>query len=245
MFCHVLSAASGERAKGDLMRRTEYDEGQAAKRLKVPAAAFRWARHTGLIPAPDVSSFQLSRAAVEAMDADAIRAAMPSPPISGGAAADRIAEALGTPNVIGEKANVTAFVVRRFVGRKLLIDLSANPDGTLHHPGQVAEVCAREDLADLVAADTPLGPEQAAARLGVRRVEFDWMVRLGWIRSPQSIEVRFGTSRAGAVDVALYRCADVDALPAAHSEIDWGQLRAVEKGRRSPLAALAKQATVV
>jgi hypothetical protein len=35
------------------MRRTEYDEGQAAKRLKVPAAAFRWARHTGLIPAPD------------------------------------------------------------------------------------------------------------------------------------------------------------------------------------------------
>jgi hypothetical protein len=72
------------------------------------------------------------------------------------------------------------------------------PDGTLHHPGQVAEVCQREDLADLVAADTPLGPEQAAARLGVRRVEFDWMVRLGWIRSPQSIEVRFG-SRAGAV----------------------------------------------
>jgi hypothetical protein len=34
---------------------------------------------------------------------------MPSPPISGGAAAGRIAEALGTPNVIGEKANVTAF----------------------------------------------------------------------------------------------------------------------------------------
>lgn len=33
------------------MRRTEYDAGQAAKRLKVPAAAFRWARHTGLIPA--------------------------------------------------------------------------------------------------------------------------------------------------------------------------------------------------
>ncbi|MEU2502349.1 hypothetical protein AB0Q98_32970 [Streptomyces pseudogriseolus] len=86
------------------MRRTEYDAGQAAKRLKVPAAAFRWARHTGLIPAPDVSSSRWSRAAVEALDADAIRAAMPTPPIGGGAAADRIAEALGTPNVIGEKA---------------------------------------------------------------------------------------------------------------------------------------------
>ncbi|MCL3998121.1 hypothetical protein [Streptomyces lavenduligriseus] len=224
------------------MRRTEYDAGQAAKRLKVPAAAFRWARHTGLVPAPDVSPSQWSRAAVEAMDADAIQAAMPTPPIGGGAAADRIAAALGTPNVIGEKAAVTAFVVRRFVDRGLLVDLSATPDGTLHHPGQVDQVCRREDLAELVTADTPLGPEQAAARLGVRRVEFDWMVRLGWVRSPQSIEVRFGTSRAGAVDVALYRSADVDAVPAAHPEVDWEQLRAVEKGRRSPLAALAKQA---
>jgi hypothetical protein len=173
----------------------------------VPAAAFRRAPHTGLIPAPDASSFQWSRAAVEALDADAVRAAMSSPPIGGGAAADRIADALGTPNAVGEKANVTAFVVRRFVDRGLLVDLSANPDGTLHHPGQVAEVCRREDLADLVAADTPLGPEQAAARLRVRRADFDHMVRLGRVRSPQSIEVRFGTSRAGAVDVALYTTA--------------------------------------
>ncbi|MEV7817796.1 hypothetical protein AB0P05_45445 [Streptomyces flaveolus] len=86
------------------MRRTEYNASQAAKRLKVRAAAFRWARHTGLIPDPDASSYQWSRAAVEALDADAIRAAMSSPPIGGGAAADRIADALGTPNVIGEKA---------------------------------------------------------------------------------------------------------------------------------------------
>ncbi|MGW3494823.1 hypothetical protein [Streptomyces sp. NPDC001020] len=217
------------------MRRTEYDAGQAAKRLKVPAAAFRWARHTGLIPAPDVSSSRWSRAAVEALDADAIRGAMSSPPISSGAAADRIADALGTPNptAYGERANVTTFVVRRFVDRGLLVDLSANPDGTLNHPDQVAEVCRRKDLADLVTADTPLGPEQAATRLRVRRADFDHMVRLGWVRSPQSIEVRFGTSRAGAVDVALY----TTGVP-AHPEIDWEQLRAVEKGRRSPLASL-------
>ncbi|MEU9191133.1 hypothetical protein AB0D14_42920 [Streptomyces sp. NPDC048484] len=225
------------------VRLAEYDAAQATKRLKVSAAAFRWARHIGLIPAPDVSSWQWSRAAVEALDADAIRAAMPSPPISGGAAADRIAEALGTPNVIGERANVTSFVVRRFIGRKLLTELSANSDGSLVHPGQVAEVCKREDLAELVAADTPLGPEQAAARLGVRRVEFDWMLRLKWIRPAESIEVRFGTSRAGAVDVALYTTASVDAL-AARTDVDWQQLRSVEKGWRSPLAALAKQAAV-
>ncbi|MGA5292211.1 hypothetical protein [Streptomyces pseudogriseolus] len=118
------------------------------------------------------------------------------------------------------------------------VDLSANADGTLHHPAQVDQVCRREDLAELVAADTPLGSEQAAARLRVRRADWDHMVRLGWVRSPQSIEVRFGTSRAGAVDVALYTTASVDAIVPAHPEVDWEQLRAVEKGRRSPLASL-------
>lgn len=63
------------------------------------------------------------------------------------------------------------------------------------------------------------------------------MVRLGWTRSPQSIEVRFGTSHAGAVDVALYTTSWVDAIPAAHPEVDSEQLRVVEKGRRSPLRA--------
>ncbi|MFB7225576.1 hypothetical protein [Streptomyces sp. NPDC056227] len=47
----------------------------------------------------------------------------------------------------------------------------------------------------------------------------------------QSIEVRFGTSRAGAVDVALYRVADVDALPTTRTEVDWKQPRSVGKGR--------------
>ncbi|OXS30390.1 hypothetical protein CHR28_36740 [Streptomyces sp. XY006] len=41
--------------------------------------------------------------------------------------------------------------------------------------------------------------------------------------------------RLPGVDVALYTTACVDA-------IDWEQLCAVKKGRRSPLAALAKQA---
>ncbi|WP_435847033.1 hypothetical protein [Streptomyces eurythermus] len=72
----------------------------------------------------------------------------------------------------------------------------------------------------------------------MRRVDFDHMVRLGSVRVPQSVEARFGTSRAGAVDVPLYTTASVDASPAAHPEVDWEQLRTVEKGRRSPLASL-------
>lgn len=146
-----------------MTRRSEYDESQAAGRLRVPITAFRWARHTGLVPAPDASSYQWSRAAVEAMDADAIRAAIPREPIAGSVAANRIAVALGTPNPIehGARANVTAFVVRRLIARGLLTDLSGNPDGSLVNPDQVDAVCQREDLADLVAANAPLGPDQA------------------------------------------------------------------------------------
>ncbi|MGW5851999.1 hypothetical protein ACWFQ8_29315 [Streptomyces sp. NPDC055254] len=223
-----------------MARLTEYDERQAAGRLRVAITAFRWAIHAGIAPRPDASEWKWSRTAVEAMDRDAIAAGLPGEPLSGRQAADRIAEALGTPNIPGEPPAVTAFVVRRFMAAGLLTELSANPDGSLVHPSQVAEVCARPDLAELVAGASPLGPDQAAARLGVRRSDWDHMVRLKWIAPAEWREVQFGTSRAGAVDVPMYRVADVDALPAAHPEVDWPALRAVEKGRRSPLAAVAR-----
>ncbi|WP_331725898.1 hypothetical protein [Streptomyces sp. NBC_00470] len=232
-----------------MARRTEYDEGQAARRLRVPGPVFRWARHAGLVPGPDHSSWQWSRAAVEAMDAGAVRASLPGVPLSGGVAADRIAEALGTPNptVFGEKANVTSFVVRRLIERGLLTELCTNVErcGSMLHPAQVAEVCRRADLADLVAANVPLGPDQSAERLGVRRADFNWMLQLGWLVAAESTRARFGTSRAGAVDVALFTAASVDALPVAHPEVDWSALRAIEKGRRSPLAALARATSPV
>ncbi|MBY8820064.1 hypothetical protein CP977_00325 [Streptomyces cinereoruber] len=59
------------------------------------------------------------------------------------------------------------------------------------------------------------------------------------------MEVRFSASRAGAANVALYTTASVDAVPAGHPEVNWEQLRTVEKGRRSPLAALRPQSAPV
>ncbi|GGU51235.1 hypothetical protein [Streptomyces violascens] len=220
-------------------RRTEYDAGQAAGRLGVPVTAFRWCVHTTVVPAPDVRGCLWSRAAVEAMDAEAVRAAMPEAPITGGAAADRLAEAVGTPNVPGQAASVTVFAVRRLVDAGLLVELSGNASVSMVHPAQVAEVAGRADLAELLAAAVPVGPDQAAARLGVRRVDWDRLVGLGWIKPAEWRDVKFGAYRGGTVTVPLYLAREVDALPAAHPEVDWPALRAVEKGRRSPLAALS------
>ncbi|MEV5758391.1 hypothetical protein AB0L61_16725 [Streptomyces tendae] len=156
-------------------------------------------------------------------------------PISDAAAADRIARALGTPNVPDEPTVVSAFAVRRLIACGLLTDLTANPEAVLINPDQVTAVCGIEGLAQRLADEAPLGPDQAAARLGVRRVDFDYMRDLLWVRPAERREVRFGTSLAGAVMVPTFTTASVDALP-----VDWEQLRNIGKGRRSPLAALVK-----
>ncbi|MFE2970129.1 hypothetical protein ACFXKC_42020 [Streptomyces sp. NPDC059340] len=76
--------------------------------------------------------------------------------------------------------------------------------------------------------------------LRLSRVEFDHMRTLEWIKPTEWRDVRFGTSRAGAVDVPMFTTASVNALVAARPEIDWEQLRKSAKGRRSPLATLVK-----
>lgn len=60
---------------------------------------------------------------------------------------------------LDERANVTAFVIRRPVAHGLLTELSGNPDGSLLNPDQVDAAGRCEDLADLVAAATPLRPD--------------------------------------------------------------------------------------
>ncbi|MFZ3475734.1 hypothetical protein ACODT3_40175 [Streptomyces sp. 4.24] len=77
-------------------QREVYDEGQAAKRLRVPLAAWGWATGSGLVPAADAGPGRWSRAVVEAADAERVRAALRGP-AGAGVAADRLTEALGSP----------------------------------------------------------------------------------------------------------------------------------------------------
>ncbi|MGW7441428.1 hypothetical protein [Streptomyces sp. NPDC054849] len=68
--------------------REQYDENQAAGRLRVPLAAWRWAAGSGLAPAADAGPGLWSRAVVEAADPEQVRAALRGP-IGAGVAADR------------------------------------------------------------------------------------------------------------------------------------------------------------
>ncbi|MFJ3205732.1 hypothetical protein [Streptomyces sp. NPDC086989] len=156
--------------------RESYDEGQAAGRLRVPLAGWRWATGTGLVPPAEAGPGLWSRAVVEAVDPEQVRAALRGP-IGAGMAADRLTQALGEslrcrPGDCGggrpPRRGRLASPPRRD---------AEFPDV---HPDQVAALGRRRDLPVLLDLHVPLGPDRAARRLGVRRVDFDQVVRLGW-----------------------------------------------------------------
>ncbi|MFE1877684.1 hypothetical protein ACFW9N_43770 [Streptomyces sp. NPDC059496] len=216
--------------------REVFDESEAAGRLRVPVAAWRWATGSGLVPAADVGPGRWSRAVVEAADPEAVRAALRGP-VGAGWAADRLTEALGGPLPI-LRPRVTASAVGHLVTAGLLVYLGGDPQFPDVHPDQVAALARRRDLPALLDRHVPLGPEQAAVRLGVRRCDYDQIVRLGWISPVSSVTVGY-KSHGGWTTVPLYSGVDLALLPVLRPGVDWEALRTVAAGRRSPLAGLA------
>ncbi|MEV7420398.1 hypothetical protein [Streptomyces sp. NPDC089919] len=85
----------------------------------------------------------------------------------------------------------------------------------------------------------PLGPDQAARRLGVRRTDFDHVVRIGLVAPTGSAEVDYGKAAGGVTTVPLYNAQDVALLPVMARSVDWRAVALIGPGRRSPLAGLA------
>ncbi|MFI5867727.1 hypothetical protein [Streptomyces sp. NPDC051546] len=214
----------------------EYSEGQAAGRLRVSRAALRWAVHTGAVPGPDLAAGTWSRAAVEAIDAAAVQAGLSAEPVPAYEVVQRLTDALACWEI-----EVNLSTAAELAGTGLLVDLSGDPKRPSFHPVQVEALVTRRDLARTVADLVLLGPDQAAARLRVRRVEFDHMVRLGWITATRTVRMRYPSSQGGPVTVALYRAADVGLLPAVYPEVSWSALRTAAKGSRSQLATLTAE----
>ncbi|UUY52746.1 hypothetical protein NRK68_36440 (plasmid) [Streptomyces yangpuensis] len=214
--------------------REVFDEGQAAGRLRVPVAAWRWATGSGLVPVADVGPGRWSRQVVEAADPEAVRAALRG--IEAGVAADRLTEALGVPLPI-LRPRVTASAVGHLVRAGLLVYLGGDPQFPVVHPDQVAALARRRDLPALLDRHVPLGPDQAAVRLGVRRSDFDRVVRLGWLAPVATVEVDF-KRQGGVTTVPLYDAQEIALLEVVRPFVDWRAVRTARAGRRSPLAAL-------
>ncbi|MCX5202677.1 hypothetical protein OG897_14605 [Streptomyces sp. NBC_00237] len=149
---------------------------QAAGRLRVPVAAFRWAAHTGQVPAADAGPGLWTRTAVESVDAEAVRAALRGP-VGASTAADRLTAALGTP-LPALRPAVTSRQIGDLARAGLLTVLGTATDAPDIHPDQVAVLARRRDLAQLLDRHLCLGPEQAAIRLGVRRTDLKELRRL-------------------------------------------------------------------
>ncbi|MFF5705515.1 hypothetical protein ACFY7H_23935 [Streptomyces sp. NPDC012794] len=217
------------------VRREVYDEYAVAGRLRVPVAAWRWAAGTGLVPPADAGPGRWSRAAVEAADPEQVRAALRGP-MGAGVAADRLTAALGEP--LRCRPRVTASAVGHLVRAGFLVYLGGAPEFPDVHPDQVDALARRRDLPVLLDRHVPLGPDQAARRLGVRRTDFDAVVRLGWVSSIGSVEIDY-KRQGGVTTVPLYSAEDVALLPVVRPFVDWRAVYAAPAGARSPLAGLA------
>ncbi|MFF0561716.1 hypothetical protein [Streptomyces sp. NPDC004266] len=216
------------------MRET-YDAYEAAGRLRVPVAAWRWATASGLVPAADAGPGRWSRITVEAAGPEAVRAALRGP---AGASwvADRLTAALGEPRRFRPPVPLSA--VGHLVGSGLLTYLGGETAYPDVHPDRVAVRARRRDLPALLDRHVPLGPDQAARRLGVRRTDFDQIVRLGWITPTGTVDIDY-KHHGGVTTVPLYSAEDVALLPTVRPAVDWHALRILAPGRRSPLHALA------
>ncbi|GLW56825.1 hypothetical protein [Kitasatospora phosalacinea] len=134
-----------------MVRRLEFDEGQAIRLLGVPVMVWRWARCSGLVPVPDLPDGRWSRAVLEGLDVGVLRASVPPELVEPADAADRLAAALGTPNVPGRPPVVSAALVANLVARGVLADLSGNPRYVWINPEQVDRLAARPDVRRLLA----------------------------------------------------------------------------------------------
>ncbi|MDX3540238.1 hypothetical protein PV721_39235 [Streptomyces sp. MB09-01] len=132
---------------------------------------------------------------------------------------------------------MTAAAVGHLVRAGLLVYLGGEVEFPDVHPDQVNTLARRRDLPALLDRHVPLGPDQAARRLGVRRADFDAAVRLGFLSPVGTVEVDY-KSHGGWTTVPLYSAQDVALLPLVWPLVDWQAVATVRPGRRSPLAAL-------
>ncbi|MBA3488177.1 MAG: hypothetical protein H0T78_01295 [Longispora sp.] len=86
-----------------------------------------------------------------------------------------------------------------------------------------------------LAAERLLTLDQAAAHLGIRRLDLEYCLAAGWISPHVHRRAAAGRNKGATVTVPMFRAADVEALLDVYG-IDWAEVRATRPGVASPLA---------
>lgn len=205
-------------------------------------------RRPGVVPEPDRSTTATrsghlyERWSIELAESHAGILAKVVPEVAGG---DRPMAAYWASRRLHERLGVDAWVedVEELVARGAL-----EPIPPRHHRRQPAFAARDVDALDAtlvaeVVADRPrrramrtlLHPGQCRRRLGIRKTDWDHVVRRGWVEPAEYQEVEgVGAARGRALRVPMYRLSDVDAL-LRRTDVDWDEVRATPKGERSLL----------
>jgi hypothetical protein len=105
--------------------------------------------------------------------------------------------------------------------------------------GRTLEAWPAARLAEIEQASVAgelLTVDRVVDRLGVRRSDVDALIARGWLRPVDWARGPY-TAKKYRPDVPLYRAGDITGLLTCF-DIDWDAVRAVGKGKRSPLANL-------
>lgn len=217
-------------------RLSSYGPVQFPARLGIPLWQFQRALDDGLIPPADPVTGRWPTAVVERAVAglERIQTATGTQPDVG---ADRAARVLADRFGIEVESGILLELDRRG-----LIRVIGDYQGWPLYDGRALERFT--DQAALEAAirvGRLLTRDQAAAHLGVRRVDVDALIQAGWV-TPATCVHSSWQSRRDTPRVPLVRIGDLDHL-AADPAIDWETVRATPAGRPSVLAALDPRST--
>jgi hypothetical protein len=217
------------------MSNPQWRTGYGPHQLRDVLGLFEWqylrARESGTIPVPDSAGGKWSRQLVKELYARRVgirRSAGTVPDLGARSAAGILADRLGI--------DVLTHAVHELAWQGLLLVVGEYRDKPLYCGRTLETWTAVGEVETANVVGERLVADDAAGRLGVRRTDFDHLVRLGWI-----VAVAWGrgpfTANRGTPDVPLYRAGDLTAL-LSEPGIDWDAVRAVHKGGKSPLAGL-------
>jgi hypothetical protein len=212
--------------------RTRYGPQQLRNVLGLTEWQHERATAAGVVPRPDAARGKWSGDVVRALHAQRVairRHAGAIPDLGASRAAEILSARLGInvePHAIHDLAHQ---------GRILTV---GEVKGYPVYCGRTLETwTSREEIEQANITGERYTADLAAEHLGVRRADFDHLVARGWI-TPVAWGRGPYTAKKYSPDVPLYRSGDLTAL-LKDPAIDWDTARAVTKGQRSPLAALA------